>query len=274
MRKKPKQNCIFALTRGYSFREFRNYKVLIQRNRRIRNFLRTSKAESNGWTSFRLVIFHEGNINFSQQLLISVLSFCPLKFINVSNDFKLHSNNIWKFTSEMPLSYSLMCQFQYYHVWKYLKEYSIVCRIDEDVWMENFPSLNRDFSFITGALYAESHSLTNYSFKQYLKRIGLVSFYNHRFPFTNFYVTKSSIWQDVKIQSLLFSFYSHPLSADHRWGDLPILGVTLNSLLNQGIEITCDSSVRYRHLSHHGIVREGNQKILGENQYEADYKAN
>ena len=152
-----------------------------------------------------------------------------------------------------------MCQFHYYHVWKYLESYNIVCRIDEDVWMESFPALNRDFSFITGALYPETHELTNQSLFEFLTELKMDFFYDHQFPFTNFYVTKSSLWRNPKVQNLLFQFYSHPLSADHRWGDLPILGVTFNSTVPQKTGMTCDSSISYRHLSHHGIVQRGIQ---------------
>lgn len=253
------ENCIFVLTRGYSWREFRNYKVLIERNRRIRNFLKSSKAKKRGWVNFRFLIFHEGNIKFLQQLVISVLSLVRIQFKDISEDFKLHPNNIWLATSEMPLSYSLMCQFNYYHVWKYLEPFDIVCRIDEDVWMECFPDLNRDFAFITGALYPESHDLTNRSLLQFLTSMKMDYLYNQEFPFTNFYVTKSILWREPSVQQLLFLFYSHPLAADHRWGDMPILGVVFNSIKDLESGITCDHSTSYRHLSHHGIVQDGNQ---------------
>lgn len=259
MKRVAEKNCIFLLTRGYSFRDFGNYKVLIQRNRRIGKFLRSSQAKATGWVDFRILIFHEGNINFLQQVLISILSLLPIRFKSVEQDFKLHPNNTWSSTSEMPLGYSLMCQFNYYHVWKYLESYDVVCRIDEDVWMESFPSLHRDFSLITGTLYPETHELTNQSLYQFLTELEMESFYNHRFPFTNFYVTKSSLWNNPTVQNLLFKFYSHRLSADHRWGDLPILGVTFNSTVDQKTGITCDHSISYRHLSHHGIVQDGHQ---------------
>ena len=259
MMSSSQRNGIFVLTRGYRWRDFRSYKVLIERNRRIIRFLRPDTAKTDGWENFQLVIFHEGNISRLQQLLISIQSKTRIQFIDISNDFKLHPNNIWNSSSEMPLSYSLMCQFNYYHVWKYLKHFNIVCRIDEDVWMETFPSLNNDFSFITGAVVAETHQLTNDSFLHYLTRLNLQSFYDHRFPFTNFYVTKAHLWNDSNVSQLLFDIYSHPLSADHRWGDIPVLGVVFNSTAKQSTGLTCDTSVSYRHLSHLGAVFNGAQ---------------
>lgn len=214
-----------------------------------------------GWHNFHIILFHEGNINLITQLVLQIFSNSRIKFINISEDFKIIPTNIWTGRSEMNLNYSLMCQFSYFHVWKYLSSYEIVCRIDEDVIMEQFPDISRNFSFITGAIVPETHELTNLTIQDILLELGMSQFYDHKFPFTNFYVTKPALWNRTEVQETLARFAHHKLSADCRWGDIPIIGLILKQKLDWNYVDGCDLSVRYYHASHSGEISNGTQMI-------------
>ena len=134
-RKKSKKNCIFLLTRGYTWRNLKSYNWLIGRNRLIASFLKSQEAVGKGWTNFKLIAFHEGNISIFQQFYIDVMSGIKTQYIDISQDFKLEPSHAWRSQPEQLLSYSLMCHFHYKHVWKYLAEYNLISRVDEDVLM-------------------------------------------------------------------------------------------------------------------------------------------
>jgi hypothetical protein len=256
---KKAENCIFLLTRGYKFGSLRNYKYLIQRNRLIRRFLKSPSARIKGWEGFELVVFHEGDINYAHQVMLAFFSLKRLKFINIQDDFRLLKTNIWSGQSEMPLKYSLLCQFQYFHVWDYLKSYEIVCRIDEDILVTNFPSLLWEFDFIAGAVFPETHQLTNETLPKFLSRYNDNQYYDHKFPLTNFYVTKPTLWLRPEIKTFLTRIVNFENSANFRWGDIPILGVALHKFMDRNSEIRIDSDIQYFHGSHNSWVRDGVQ---------------
>ena len=256
---KRQKNCIFLLTRGYSYGSLRNYKFLIKRNWAISKFLRSSSARTKGWSDFELVVFHEGNINILTQIVLSIVSFQKLKFISIEKDFKLLNSNLWSGASEMPLEYSLMCQFQYFHVWKYLQKYEIACRIDEDIIMRCFPSISKEFTFITGSIFPETHRLTNDTLPLFLSKIGDEQFYDHQFPLTNFFVTKSSLWNQPQISAYLSNIAHQENSANYRWCDIPIIGVTLHKYLKWSTLQGIDTAIEYYHGSHNALVKGGVQ---------------
>jgi hypothetical protein len=63
-----KKIVVFALTRGYSGISKWKYVTLIRRNRSIKRILKTRDDEAD------LLIFHEGNIGKTDQLLIQIFS--------------------------------------------------------------------------------------------------------------------------------------------------------------------------------------------------------
>ena len=256
---KKAKNCIFLLTRGYKYGSLRNYKYLIQRNSLIRKFLNSPSAGIGGWENFELVVFHEGNISYLHQVILELSSFKRLRFIDIHDDFRLLNTNVWTGRSEMPLEYSLMCQFQYFHVWEYLKSYEIVCRIDEDILVTDFPSLTGAFDFIAGSVFPETHQLTNETLPKFLSETNDEQYYDHNFPLTNFYVTKPKLWLEPEITAFLRRIVNSENSADYRWGDIPILGVALHKFMGWNIEIGIDSNIQYFHGSHNSWVRHGVQ---------------
>jgi hypothetical protein len=256
---KKAENCIFLLTRGYKYGSLRNYKYLIRRNRLIAKFLKSPSAKIKGWQKFELVVFHEGNINFFYQVILALFSLKRLRFINVQENFQLLETNIWTGQSEMPLNYSLMCQFHYFHIWRYLQSYEIVCRIDEDVLVTKFPSLLREFDFIAGSLFPETHQITNDTLPKFLSESNDQDYYNHIFPLTNFYVTKPKLWVRPEIVTFLTRIANFKNSANYRWGDIPIIGVVLHKFMEWNAEVEIDSEIEYFHGSHNAWVRLGAQ---------------
>jgi hypothetical protein len=256
---KKAENCIFLLTRGYKYGSYRNYKFLIRRNRVIVKFLKSSQARGKGWNNFELIIFHEGNIGRFIQIILCLASLKKLRFIDIQEDFRLLKTNVWTGKSEMPLQYSLMCQFQYFHLWKYLKDYKISCRIDEDIIVRTFPSLKNEFKFIAGSVFPETHQLTNDTFPIFLSKLQDEHFYDHDFPLTNFYVTKPKLWLTPEISKYLSQIVNDKNSANYRWGDVPVLGVVLHKFMGWKTEDGILREIEYFHGSHNAWVRGGVQ---------------
>ena len=148
-----------------------------------------------------------------------------------------------------------MCRFNFFHIWKYVNKYDFLIRIDEDVIVKKFSkslldNLNNNFIFGTANLSSESHEYTNISLPEELKKIfdsTDTDFYNHLFPYTNFYISNIEFWNNNDIQILLREISNNKLQLIHRWGDLPIIGSILNF---KNIEIKILKGISYSHLSH------------------------
>ena len=241
---------IAALVRGYE--ETASYSSLIKRNKYIKKNI-TSKINC----PYELLIFHEGNIPEEHQQYINSKSPEVYNFIDVSEDFKYDKSII----SEVPdlerfnIGYRLMCRFNFFHIWKYVNKYDFLIRIDEDVIVKKFSkslldNLNNNFIFGTADLSSESHEYTNISLPEELKKIfdsTNTDFYNHLFPYTNFYISNIEFWNNNDIQILLREISNNKLQLIHRWGDLPIIGSILNF---KNIEIKILKGISYSHLSH------------------------
>jgi hypothetical protein len=240
---------IYALTRGYSGAKKINYRFIIMRNLAIKFNL----AKSN----FDLILFHEGNITTLDKILIKFLSLSKVKFIDISQDFKPFIENKFTNESRFPLSYSLMCQFQYLHVWKYLKKYDIAVRIDEDCIILNLELNLEEEVLECGYISVESHIETNSTLPLFLAKIKQEMYYDHLFPYTNVFITNIQFWLDEKVQKFLFDIYLHPDSLNSRWGDLPVLGVTLKKFANWDSKKAINKKIFYYHHSHRVYVENG-----------------
>jgi len=247
----PKKIAVFTLTRGYSHISKWKYITLIRRNRSIKRVLKSRDIHAD------LLIFHEGNIGKVDQILIQLISSSRITFTDVGSDFALGKNQVWLKETNKQLGYSLMCRFNYYDVWKYLSGYEVVCRVDEDCLLINLPDFSSQSIFLCGAIHAETHETTNLTLPPVLTEMGLVHHYDHKFPYTNVYITKPSFWMQPEVQEFLQLFGEHAMAIENRWGDLPILGVALKHFGDWIADENICDEITYSHLSHQTEVRNG-----------------
>ena len=246
------RDVIFTLTRGYGWVRKYRYRFLIRRNLALKRVLLYRPYE------YDQILFHEGNIGLFDQFLIKFFSNdFSIQFVNVSEDFRIPPGLIWSGMNPFGAGYSLMCRFNYFHVWKYLKAYRNAIRIDEDCELLQFQRPEINDILITGAISEETYVPTNRSLLPYLKSIGLATFYDHSFPYTNVYATKVEFWLRKDVQDFLKGVASQELSLEDRWGDLPVLGVALKAFGGWKSDQGIDPSISYRHLSHKALVRGG-----------------
>jgi len=78
-----------------------------------------------------------------------------------------------------------------------------------------------------------------------------INFYNHKFPYTNLYITDVSIFQREEIIDSLSAIGDNDDQFIYRWGDLPVLGSILNIF---DIQIKKLKKTQYFHESHNVIV--------------------
>lgn len=245
---------IFCLARGYRNIHFYKYFKLCLRNLAIK------RVFGNSLSSFDQIIFHEGNIRKSQQFFIRFLSMNhQLKFICIASDFALPPSQLQ--SVENP-GYVAMCRFQYAFVWKWIMKYEKAIRIDDDVIMLRFDFRKEVEVFDHAFISNETHLPTNRSLGEYLESTGHSELYDHKFPYTNFYVTNTSFWLIDEIQDFLQEIASRDEGIRDRWGDATVLGIALK-LFKQWEKVKLRKDVVYFHLSHRSIVRNGiNESIL------------
>jgi len=241
---------IAALVRGYSNKS--EYKSLLKRNKYIYKNI-TSKINY----SVDLILFHEGNISLDHQNYINKKSPDKYIFVDVSKDFHYKKETLANIPDldRFGIGYRLMCKFNFFHIWKYVDEYDYLIRIDEDVLIKRFDcnifdNINQNFVFGTANLTNETHIYTNKSLPNELQKIfntNNQSFYNHKFPYTNFYITKLEFWKDSDLNSALRIIAENDKQFLYRWGDLPVIGSVLNYM---EVHITLLKNIKYKHLSH------------------------
>ena len=148
-----------------------------------------------------------------------------------------------------------MCRFNFLHIWKYIKDFDYLIRIDEDIMIKKFNvnfinNIDKDFVFGTAKFSNETHKYTNQSLPDELMKIFQTNnknFYNNKFPYTNFYISKISFWNEIEINNALEKIANNDLQFIHRWGDLPIIGSVLN---HNNVRINLLEGIKYSHLSH------------------------
>ncbi len=237
---------IIGLTRGYNG-ELDKYKDLIKRNKLI-----FEKINSKIANPYEVILFHEGNIPEADQLYIIDNSPEKIKFVDVSEVFEKYKN---------VDGYKIMCKFQMYYLWNYVDEFEYVIRIDEDIFMENFNTntievmKNKKIDFYYSKLSYESHVPTNNSLPEFIKSLYKLknkNFYNHLFPYTNFYITKTNIWKKEAINSKLKEIAECQDQEKFRWGDLPVLGCILKIEKMKRKRL---KKLSYYHSSHNILVK-------------------
>lgn len=240
--------CTFVLTRGYRGLASWRYIWVILRN----FFLWRATRKNPSYVSH--FIFHEGNLGNGAQDLIQTLSPLELKFKSVAKSFIYHPE------SANPVGntrgYSLMCRFQSRDIWNELRDFDKAMRVDEDVLLLRIPEIENTEGFITAAFVRESHAATNKSLPRKIQELGHPGkAYDHRFPHTQFFISEVAPWNTPGPRDYIASLWSDPRGLEFRWGDPPILGTAMN--IFKHITLIGDFSIRYLHVSHLSLVRNG-----------------
>ena len=246
---KIKNVAIFGLVRGYQG-DLEKYSDLIIRNNAIYQHI-TSKLHN----PYCMLLFHEADLIEKDKQYIRDNYKGEISFISVDDLFK-------KFNKlNADDGYKIMCKFNMYYLWNHVFNYDFIIRIDEDIELmsydiktiDNMYKDNIDFSY--SKLSFESHIPTNQTLPYFLKyRLNLKSnkFYNHLFPYTNFYVSNTSFWKNDNIQELLKEIADSTDQFKYRWGDLSVLGCILN-LFESNTERL--NNIKYKHVSHKAIIK-------------------
>ena len=239
-----------ALVRGYENKH--EYRNLIKRNLYLKKNI-TSKVSQD----IDLLLFHEGNIPQDHQDYIIKKSKQEYFFVDISKDFSFDEELLDKIPDleRFSIGYRLMCRFNFYHIWQYLNSYDYLIRVDEDVLIKKFDkrffdNIDNNFIFGTAEMSNEGHVYTNNTLPTFLREVfnsTEIAFYNHKFPYTNFYVSKLDFWRKQNIQNNLQQISDNPQQIISRWGDLPIIGSILNF---ENINIEIIKGIEYSHLSH------------------------
>ena len=174
---------IAALVRGYDRKQ--DYNILIKRNNNIFRKI-TSKSEN----KIDQILFHEGNISKEDESFINSKSPESINFVDVSEDFDYDKKLVEKIPDleRFGIGYRLMCRFNFLHIWKYIKEFDYLIRIDEDIMIKKFDvniinNIDKDFVFGTAKFSNETHQYTNQSLPDELMKIFQAN--NKNFSFTD-----------------------------------------------------------------------------------------
>lgn len=259
---------ITVLTRGYN--NIEQYSSLINRNLLIYENI-ISKLDF----SVDMIIFHEGNISKIHQDYISEKSQQFLIFKNVKecgnkqafNDDK----NIFNYdlcpptplSSHFPLGYKHMCHFWSIDFLEYLKEYDIIIRIDEDCFVKKFDvnilkdMIDNDIYFASPEFQEQDDSRVIVGLEKLLneflleKNLQPIKNFNEiRCPYTNFMITNISFLRNNKlIMDMLEKIDGCHGIYSNRWGDLPIWGMILTTLVLEK-HYREYTSISYYHTSH------------------------
>lgn len=231
-------NVIYALTRGYNTLD--GYNWLIQRNDAIYEHI-TYKWD------IPLVLFHEGNIpEHHQQHINERYKGNPIKFVNIAE--------VWTF------GYEGMCRFNILESWKFLSEYDLALRIDEDCIISKcetnpFELIKEDEVYLKSVYWGESHSETNATLPQFIEFLTGTNpekFYNHKFPYTNVGLARVSFFTQPPINILIHTIGTSELQRINRWGDLPVIGSVLNIFAKNNVGTL--TGLSYHHISHNTII--------------------
>ena len=235
------KTCSYVLTRGYSNIQKLRYFMIIARNWSIFFSLKKYGLLD---TNF---VFHEGNISKADKSLIQFFSPIELTFIDISEQFVVPNG----FTNppEKIFGYALMCRFQALDVWDHLRGYDVAIRLDEDCFLQSCPDPRAVRGFVTAAI--EPDELSNDQIITRLKELNIdPKIYNQEFPYTNFLMTEPRLWNLSDVKAFSSSVMAEPNSLAWRWGDIPILGITINYFPAHFKGLQVDPSIKYFHLSH------------------------
>jgi hypothetical protein len=263
-----KKNAIVVLSKGYGSTQ--GYHNLIKRNVHILNNVFEKKTDTD------IIIFHEGDIIKEHQQYIS--NFTPqlnliFKDVKKTEPFTGFDDSRDKVNNDLcpptrqsmmfRLGYKHMCHFWSIDFLDYLKEYKFIIRIDEDCFVYQY-----DKQILNKMGQDEKYFISPYFQGQdeWYVVVGLEKLWNDflgvkgipcstKFsdilcPYTNFMIIDIENIRKNKIISefLLEVEKSHGIYSN-RWGDLPIWGLILSSLIDKK-HYGENKNIKYYHGSH------------------------
>ena len=243
---------VYALTRGYPFRNLYRYGFLIIRTWAI--WLATLRLRRDYQLSW--LLFHEGNITNFQQWLIQAIVPPRIQFRNVAYAF---DGSLKLTESQFPAGYHHMCRFHYFHFLEELDDFDYGLRVDEDCFVLGAGKPDNSSAIVTGAKVIESHAPTLDTFLPFSRSLGFDIDKDELYPYTNFMWIDLQFFRSPVVKEFLKACYEHPDSFQKRWGDLPILGVAskIATELGRLSGVRVDSSISYLHMSHNSSVKNG-----------------
>jgi hypothetical protein len=242
------KKAIVTLSRGYPNLEA--YNMLIERNNCIERNL-NEICDS--------IIFHEGNILKHQKQYIQDCTDIPIKFIEIPK-FLPKENVV--FTSKSGghgWGYRHMCSFWFVDFWKYVQEYDMILRIDEDcIIYSNIDSIFdclEDKVCVYGKWHPDNEEVT-----EGLNDFSLIFFGNERGkkepsgPYTNVLgLNLKKLRNNDKLFDYIEKINTTNKIFIYRWGDLPLWGETLYYLYDKE-DYSELKNLKYYHISHNEKV--------------------
>jgi hypothetical protein len=260
---------ICILTRGYANKI--QYLDLICRNRAISKTIQSHDQELN----VDYLIFHEGNINKSQQDFISRYSgFSEIKFIDVGVEFTNNPNapssygHPTELSESFPTGYKSMCRFWSDRFLDYTKDYRYVARIDEDCIVTSFPIRDlikelksSGLSYVTSKNLEVDHPDVTVGLlqlgKDFVKsrKINDCDELSLRVnPYTNLFLMDADFYRTSEVfRDFMKAIHESNGIYTNRWGDLPIWGLAMKILGEDQIKMT-NKKIVYIHGSFGEVV--------------------
>jgi hypothetical protein len=170
---------------------------------------------------------------------------------------------------DWPLGYRLMCRFHSYHIWRHTRSFRYIMRLDEDCILRSAGVNPIEWLSETGVDFAsllflpETHKATNRTLEPFVRQYAREAFpgvrsqfYDHFFPYTNLYITRTAFWRRSPVQRFLRTAIRQPNFLKYRWGDIPVLGAALNMYADPGKRALLPS-LSYKHESCYGLTLVG-----------------
>ena len=255
-----KNFAVVGLVRGYQGK-IENYDSLLKRNRSI--YEQIGKSSN---FSYDMILFHESSLIDSDKTYIQSNSPEDINFINVDKSFEINHSNLDIDKEDLKrfnIGYRLMCRFNSLYIWDFVRNYDYILRADEDVEFlkieDNiFRNMEKNNKIFKSVKYIpETHKITNETLPNFIKEqlnLNNIDFYNHKFPYTNVYISSVKFWLKENINSNLKKVVENENQLIFRWGDLPIIGSFLNIYLKKE-QFGYFMNTSYRHDSHNQIVK-------------------
>ena len=233
-------SAIVGLTRGYP--EQSRYNELIERNWKI--YQNINEYQS---SHFPLIIFHEGNITYQDQLYIHQFQHNHLlRFVDIAPRCFMPPNipeN--QMVDQWYIGYKHMCMFHSCQIWNYVKSYQIIMRIDEDCLLkqpipEIFDYFKQENLVHLSVPMDEFHQNTMETLPKFAKEFCQKNritpkntpLINNKSGFSNVSLTQVKFWLSQGPQKFLRDMAKSEKLYVYRWGDLPIHNVILNIFAN------------------------------------------